>query len=119
MDEKLKKGYVDIRNPFYKGSVRANSPDIVPNLEPELEDGKPLPEVFKDEWKDEWIESNRMIKGETELVCKDNTGMEDGFDRGVSYICEPNPNVKNMFYAYDKFGKKREVFAERFRKATA
>lgn len=111
VNEKIGKGYQDIESSSYRGSVRTSDLDIIDNLE--KDDGITLMEVFNEEAR----EKNRTLKGETEMVCVDNSGIEDGFDRGVTYICEPHsePTVRlSVMSAYDKLGNKRDVLLERF-----
>jgi predicted DNA-binding WGR domain protein len=50
-----------------------------------------------------------------EVICVDNTGMEDSFDEGVEYVAEPHAE-EGMIYVWDRNAQKRECFAERFKK---
>jgi len=46
-------------------------------------------------------------------VCRDNTGMEDSFDRGVDYVVSPCVE-KGFIRVYDKRGIPRKCFRGRF-----
>lgn len=52
---------------------------------------------------------------EVVLVCVNNTGVEEFFDVGVEYVYERHKDP-SMVYAYDKFGERREMMADRFTK---
>ena len=58
---------------------------------------------------------NVRLITDKEIICINNAGMEESFDQGISYIVESHPD-HDMVWAYDKFGVKQEVFAERFEK---
>ena len=49
------------------------------------------------------------------VICLDNSGVEDKFDKGIEYISEEHDN-KDMIYVYDRFGEKQECFRDRFQK---
>jgi hypothetical protein len=53
--------------------------------------------------------------GDFEVICIENTGMEDFFNLGVSYLGEPHQD-KNFYWVYDKLGVKRECSTFRFRR---
>ena len=103
--EKKAKDYVDIEGGLYDGPLTMSSPEIVPHLESETGKGKPLMEVFEEE--------AVSAKRAEELICRDNSGMEDRFDKHISYVCEPHPDA-GLVYVYDKFGNKGEFLLERF-----
>jgi predicted DNA-binding WGR domain protein len=107
VNEKIGKGYVDIESGQYDGSLTVNSPEIVPHLESGQSKGKTLAEVFEKE------AANVDVRRVEELVCLDNSGMEDKFDKNISYVCEPHPDA-DLIYVYDKFGNKGEFLVERF-----
>lgn len=54
-----------------------------------------------------------VTEHDKELTCTDNTGMEEHFDRGVTYLAEGHENI-DMLWVYDKLGRRIEVFADRF-----
>lgn len=121
-NEKLQKGYIDIESAGYSGPVSLTDPTVMDNLETEgpspesklgttkaMEErekskkGKPLTQAFSEE------EMKDMA-----ALCVDTAGMEDSFDKGIEYVFEQHKD-SSMLYVYDKFGKKRECFKERFR----
>jgi hypothetical protein len=64
--------------------------------------------------------TNGTPAGDAEVVCIDNTGMEDKFDTGVSYLCEGEEaagRFRGMMWVYDREGKAQLVFMERFKAA--
>jgi predicted DNA-binding WGR domain protein len=105
---KKSNGYKDIESGSYDGPLTMSSPEIVANLESETGKGKPLMEVFK-----ELEAASANVKRAEELICRDNSGMEDRFDKNISYVCEPHPDA-GLVYVYDKFGNKGEFLLERF-----
>jgi hypothetical protein len=52
------------------------------------------------------------------VVCVDNAGCEDRFDEDVQYVAETHPEG-DLYYVYDKNGKKDEWFKDRFKLAAA
>ena len=91
--------------------------------------GKPLSEVFAEE-DEEKAMARRMnaarvhVKAkksfplaealvQAEAECLDNIGMEECFDKGITYIVETHIR-KDMLWAIDRFGERRECFRERF-----
>ena len=66
------------------------------------------------------VATNGTPAGDDERTCVDNTGMEDGFDVGASYLCEEDRDSRwfpDLIWAYDRTGKARMVFRERFKAA--
>ena len=124
--DKCSEGYVDIESSAYHGSCRMSDSYIRDNLEgdsvavradAEKEDE---PDVLKIEVIKSWEKpapSPPDEPEESEMVCRDNSGMVEQFDEGVTYVCERHAD-KTMLWVYDKFGEKREVFRERFKKAS-
>jgi hypothetical protein len=64
-------------------------------------------------WK-KTIPTPRKIDAQRELVCVNNTGMESRFDKGVTYLVEPDLDEPDMVLAIDRFGDKTAVMGERF-----
>jgi len=94
--EKMAKGYVDIDSAAYRGSVTRNDPCVRESMELEANDPAPEQKAFGDV-----------------AVCVDNTGIEDKFDEGIEYLCEPHKN-SDMLYVYDRFAQKQEYMKNRF-----
>lgn len=114
-EAKLKKGYVDIESPAYRGPLHGQSPDIRANLEggtpiqqprktPVRKTPTPKPAAPVD---DEPIE---LI-----VECLDNAGIEHQFDKGIEYVAELHTEP-GLVWVYDKLGEKQECFTERFKK---
>lgn len=121
---KLGEGYIDIESSSYRGSLTASDPEIRANLEktsvvkaPVVPAAKKIP-----------LESERMLDPKTMVaVCVDNSGMEDRFDVGTSYVFETvhlvkgkkdtaaQPAKKGMVWVFDKLGDEDEYMLERFR----
>ena len=55
------------------------------------------------------------IKNSDKIIveCVDNTGIEDQFDIGLEYVLEGE--TKDFFTVYDKIGRMRECFKDRFK----
>jgi predicted DNA-binding WGR domain protein len=53
---------------------------------------------------------------EMEMECVNNTGIEEQFDIGISYLAETHPTDKKMVKVYDRFGQKVDCFKSRFKK---
>lgn len=116
-NEKLNKGYVDIDSPTYRGSVTWKDKNIIENLE--KEDGFTLMEVF-DKAKEDIVNATGIPEDVLnqedttfEVVCVDNTGIDDRFDKDVEYVAKHHKDFK-MIWVYDKFGKIDEYFKDRF-----
>lgn len=121
---KLAEGYVDIESGSYRGSLTLNEPEVLRNLESESDVKSawtPVPKKAKPE-PEPMLDPRTMV-----AVCVDNSGMEDRFDVGTSYVFETvqlakkgretaaQPAKKGMVWVFDKLGKSDEYLLERFR----
>jgi hypothetical protein len=59
------------------------------------------------------VPESKQLEEEATAICIMNTGMEDRFDVGVSYLVTPTADLA-MLLATDKYGVEVEVMAERF-----
>ena len=105
---KIKKGYEDIDQSVYDGSVTRDTVGIKEALEMggdfDKDDKTLLVNILK--------EPETSIFGDT-AICSNNIGMEDKFDEGIEYVCEKHPDWQ-MLFVYDKNGVKGEFFKDRF-----
>lgn len=60
------------------------------------------------------VPESKQSEEESTAICVMNTGMEDRFDVGVSYLVTPTADL-TMSLATDKYGVEVEVMAERFK----
>jgi len=117
--EKMAKGYVDIDSAAYRGSVTRNDPCVRESMELEANDPapvqkKPTPQEETEKLLDNMSKSAKKQKAFGDVaVCVDNTGIEDKFDEGIEYLCEPHKN-SDMLYVYDRFAQKQEYMKNRF-----
>jgi len=117
--EKMAKGYVDIDSVAYRGSVTRNDQCVRESMELEANDPapvqkKPTPQEETGKLLDNMNKSAKKQKAFSNVaVCVDNTGIEDKFDEGIEYLCEPH-SQKDMIYVYDRFGNKAEYLRKRF-----
>lgn len=67
------------------------------------------------DWDDNLIKVAETMKVTSldEVVCVNNTGIEDKFDLGVTYVFEEHAD-EDMLWVTDKFGQRRESLKERF-----
>jgi predicted DNA-binding WGR domain protein len=115
-NEKLAKGYRDVENSGYTGGVDRSQPFIVNNLEPETSSVKRAPKQPKVAVPTPVPAKPApapVLEDDGEVICVNNTGMEDKFDTETSYIAELHKDP-TMLYVYDKFGKRGEYFKDRF-----
>jgi len=115
--DKLSEGYADIDSASYRGPVTRNDREIAENMEAGI-DGKSS--VQNKPEKKTSLENERVLDPTTQVaVCVDNSGMEDRFDIGTSYVFElakgRTERIKGMVKVYDKTGQADEYMAERFR----
>jgi hypothetical protein len=128
--KELKKGYIDIDSPSYRGSVNRGSDGVRQALEPEdgsLPITKPVIErcidcghpLVKD--KDGNFvcasclekEKKNTSPEEDTVFCVSNLGIEDRFDLNVEYVAERHIDTA-MVWVYDKLGRKDAYFKTRF-----
>jgi predicted DNA-binding WGR domain protein len=122
-NEKLAKGYVDIESANYTGGVSRNDSWLSSKMEEEIgavsSGGQtPWPKVSKKPAPKpvaSVVPAAKVVLPEDDgvLVCVNNVGMEEKFDMGIEYVCEPHKDAA-MVWVYDKFGAKAEFFADRF-----
>jgi predicted DNA-binding WGR domain protein len=103
---KEKKGYRDIDDPSYVGPVDRGTKCVRDNLEDETVQVVPkkVPKVKP-------VPSPEPEPDE--LVCKDNAGMEDLFDTGITYVVEPHKE-EGLIWVYDRYGEKTACMRDRF-----
>jgi len=67
------------------------------------------------DWDDNLIKAAETMRSTPldEVVCVNNTGMEDKFDLGVTYVFEAHDDA-DMLWVTDKAGQRRESLKERF-----
>jgi hypothetical protein len=94
---KIKKGYQDIESPVYTGPVKKE--ELKRFLEPES--GMSGPSIDE--------------KGNFEVLCLSNFGMEDRFDKGITYLARACLKDKKMFEVENKLGKWEQCFKNRFK----
>jgi hypothetical protein len=119
--EKIRKGYLDIDEPTYSGTVRRDSAFIIPNLEEETttvprKKRTPTPKQPEQVAEQNDVDENPPpveLEDEGVVVCVNSSGMEDKFDNGTEYVAEPHKDLV-ILWVYDKFGKKGEYFKDRF-----
>lgn len=58
-------------------------------------------------------EPEEEFENNPEVVCVNNVGLEEYFDEGITYVADYLDS--DFFKVYDRFGKLREVLAERFK----
>ena len=115
--QKLKTGYVDIDDQNYSGPVTT----LTVRSDMENEPGgisKPKPKKKTETAKERLarLKTAKEAKAKPKegvVVCIDNAGMEDKFDKGIEYVFEAH-SESVMIWVYDKEGKKQECFSERF-----
>lgn len=124
--EKIRKGYQDIDESTYSGTVRRDSAFIIPNLEEEtttVPRKKRTPKqptittiTEQDDTEQADVDENPPLvdlEDDGVVVCVNNSGMEDKFDNETEYVAEPHKDT-TMLWVYDKFGNKNEYFKDRF-----
>lgn len=129
--KELSKGYRDIDDPSYKGTVSRSMPTIKAALEPEDAEikhpycptcNKPMILTRHNTYEcvscsldslEKQSEQQKEFVEDT-VFCIDNTGLESRFDVGVEYVCEVHQD-KKMIYVYDKEGMLAECLRERFK----
>ena len=58
--------------------------------------------------------SDERAAPQDEVTCLNNTGMEDHFDVGITYVFEEHPDDEDMLWVTNKLGQRQEVLKERF-----
>lgn len=109
--ERLKKGYVDIKDQAYFGLLSMSDSWLQQFLWSDEKEDAQEPLVVVDPHPDPHPPAPDLM---FEVVCANNLGVEDVFDQGIEYMAEKH-NELGMLWVYDKFGKRREMFAERFK----
>jgi len=116
---KIKKGYQNIEDPDYDGPLTFAR--MSEYLEHDIEAEQDSDETDNNEAVvDGAVLSGRKPvpvpqNGEDIVVmCLDNTGMEDNFSSGVTYVVE-NEIDEEMFVVSDKRGREIECYRDRFR----
>lgn len=114
--EKENKGYKNIQSVGYHGILKMDDPWLEKYLVPEtgtLPRKSPVaapPRITT-------AAEKRQTPREVEMVCINNSGYENHFDKGVEYICidscVSDPEV--LIQAYDKFGDRIVVYRSRFK----
>lgn len=116
---KTKKGYVDIDSSNYSGPVTRASMEAYTEEEStaqaELNKIKNKAMAESETKKEAKPELSPSYQPGEEFVakCLDNTGMEDYFETGITYMAEYT-KVEDIYKVYDKFGESRECFSDRF-----
>ena len=108
--QKLKTGYVDIDDSSYSGPVTTLT------VEDFLEADTSSPKRKKSVPKPKAAPKSKpkpVVPKEGVVLCLDNAGMEDKFDKGIEYVFEAHSDPM-MIFVYDKLGDKGEFFSERF-----
>lgn len=129
--KELRKGYIDIDSPIYRGDVFRGTYGVKQALEEEDVEttNSALPRcTICGEEMPETVAGNPAcractlikIKNETiqvaeddTVLCVDNLGITDRFDLDIEYVCERHSDNK-MIWVYDKLGRKDEYFKDRF-----
>jgi len=119
--EKIRKGYVDVTSGMYSsGAVSFKSLYIAQYLS---DPTKPFNASAALTQKIPISQAKKMLgvqdKNEgsdfaDEMVCVDNEGMEDDFDKDVSYVVEKGPDKDGFIVVRNKFGHSKRVFKSRF-----
>lgn len=122
-NEKLAKGYVDIESANYTGGVSRKDSWLSSKMEEETSAvssaaqsfSPKAPKAPKPVAPVPVVPVTKAVLPEDDgvLVCVNNVGMEEKFDMGIEYVCEPHKDA-SMVWVYDKFGTKAEFFADRF-----
>ena len=122
-----KKFYKDVEeDPAYDGTVRRVDTALQPHLEPEISGASKACRPPLREWvrgtppKKTPPKKAPPKKGphpseDVEVKCVDDSGIDDRFDLGISYIAETHVDA-DMIWVFDKLGNKGEFFKNRFQK---
>jgi len=109
-------GYVNIESTNYCGPMKRA--DVAEYLEKEDDPAPldaPVPIAVVDEVPEPPAPITKPEVDEEFVVeCRDNAGMEESFDLGVTYIAWINPNDSEFYMVCDKAGAERECFPNRF-----
>ena len=127
---KLSKGYIDIEGVHYHGTLTRNDSFIQEKLEPETASSSsvatrirtprqkrsekaPIEEGILFDAASTIIEEQKQLEDDGVVICVNNLGMEEKFDKDVEYVAELHKDPL-MLWVFDKFGKKAEYFKDRF-----
>ena len=114
---KLNKGYEDVEEPGYVGSVNRTQPWLVDHLELETGSITKKPKKPLGKTPVPVVKSLKptisALDGDGVVVCIKNVGMEEKFSENVEYIAEEH-KTPEMLWVYDKYGVRGEYFRDRF-----
>ena len=127
---KLSKGYIDIEGGSYHGTLTRNDRFIQDKLESETASSSsvatrirtprqkrsekaPTEEGILFDAASTIIEEQKQLEDDGVVICVNNLGMEEKFDKDVEYVAELHKDPL-MLWVFDKFGKKAEYFKDRF-----
>lgn len=109
--KKIKTGYVDIDDSDYDGPVTT----LTVQSDMEKDDNAPAPKtVPKPKKVTPKVHKPKEPPKEGVVICLDNAGIEGLFDKGIEYVFEAHKSDPTMIWVYDKEGKIKECFSERF-----